>query len=185
VKLPGWLAAIVSDVVALRTHWSGVRGGWRAARRDAEELVKYRRLLVDTSAMTPDGMAVVLRTRLRIIGDTQTDILRRWLATATPEAVERTSKTHFQAVAAALGGWNAARAMERVVIRLGWVIGGGWSASVLLRTPTSDLRHVLWTNWHLLAGIAAPVVLGLARQVMRWRLRALFHRGLTASLAKL
>ena len=184
MKLPGWLAAIVSDVVALRTHWSGVRGGWRAARRDAEELVKYRRLLVDTSAMTPDGMAVVLRTRLRIIGDTQTDILRRWLATATPEAVERTSKTHFQAVAAALGGWNAARAMERVVIRLGWVIGGGWSASVLLRTPTSDLRHVLW-NWHLLAGIAAPVVLGLARQVMRWRLRALFHRGLAASFAKL
>ena len=58
MKLPGWLAAIVSDVVALRTHWSGVRGGWRAARRDAEELVKYRRLLVDTSAMTPDSRPI-------------------------------------------------------------------------------------------------------------------------------
>ena len=179
---PAWLAAILADIGALRSHWSSVRGGWMAARRDAVELVKYRRLRVDTSAMTPDGMAVVLRTRLRLIGDAQTDVLRQWLATATPRSIEQTSAAHFQSVAAALDGWNVARAMERLAARSAWLIGGGYSVFVLLRTPAADLLHALWANWHLWAGLALPAIAALTRRVLRWRLRALFRRGLTVPL---
>src|SRR5262249_57237535 len=65
----GWLAATQADIAAPQASWHSVRGGGRGARQDAAELIRHRRVLVDTQAMTPDGMRTVLRTRLRLIGD--------------------------------------------------------------------------------------------------------------------
>src|SRR5512143_2441928 len=106
--MAGWFATSIHDIRTLQASWATVRGGWRAARRDATELLLRRRILVDTRAMTSDGMQIVLLTRMRLNGDTQTDVLRRWLVTASPDAVKALTETHFQAVGAAVAGFAAA-----------------------------------------------------------------------------
>ncbi len=175
-----WLAAIAADIAALRASWRSVRGGWAAARRDARELIAHRRVLVDTSAMTRNGMQVVLRTRLRLIGDTQTDILRVWFDAAPPSEIEATTNAHFQSLAAAMSGWAAAQAMERLFVQLTWILGAivGAAAALqkILATPVSDLALALLTNWYLWTGIALPLLGSIIRWILRWRLRAMFRR---------
>jgi hypothetical protein len=177
----GWLAATRADIGALRASWNTVRGGWRAARRDAAELITHRRVLVDTQAMTPDGVRAVLRTRLRLIGDTETDILRGWLATAPPEAVAAAATAHFAAVGAAAGGWAAAVGMERLLMRFLVLAGafGGAAAALhrIMVTEASQLVDVLLTDWRLWIGVAFGLVGGAGRWLLRLRLRARFGGG--------
>jgi hypothetical protein len=68
------MTALGADVAALRASWQTVRGGWAAAVDDARQLIVRRRVLVQTKA----GQQLVLCTRLRLIGDTQTDVSRAW-----------------------------------------------------------------------------------------------------------
>jgi hypothetical protein len=173
----------VADFAILRAHWSGARAGLLQAWRDAKELVTHRRLRVDTSAMTPDGMAVVLRTRLRLIGDTQTDVLRGWLTTASPQAIELTSAAHFQSVAAALRGWTAVRSIHRVSMYFAWTFTGCYSLWALWRTPWANLFDALLTTRSLWVGPLVASTMLLLRPLLRWRLRVWFRRGLAASSA--
>jgi hypothetical protein len=177
-----WLAARRADIAALRAAWGSVHGGWSAAWRDAAELLAHRRVMVDTPAMTPDGMRVVLRTRLRLSGDTETDILRGWIEEATGETVESLAKTHFQAVAAAAGGWAAALGMVRLGTQFTVAAGSVTSAVAAIR-PLWSLRpgqpiHALLADWTVLYGIALALFGVLIRWILRLRLRAIFRNGL-------
>jgi hypothetical protein len=177
----GWLAATRADIAALRASWHSVRGGWRAARQDAAELIRHRRVLVDTQAMTPDGMRAVLRTRLRLIGDTETVILRAWLAAAPPEAVAAAATAHFASVAAAAGGWAAAIGMERLAVRFFVLAGalGGAAAALhrVLVTEASQLVDAVLSDWRLWASVASGLLGAAVRWLVRLRLRALMRGG--------
>ena len=179
------LAASVADLRTLRESWGSARGGWRAARRDAAELLAHRRILVDTQAMTPDGVRIVLRTRVRLSGDTETDILRSWLDGATPAALEASASAHFYAVAAAISGFGAAVSMERLVVRAALFAGSVVSAVAafrnLLQTEPSQLIEVLLSDRTLLTALVLVLAGVLLRVILRWRLRAIFRRGLSGS----
>lgn len=134
--------------------------------------------------MTPDGAQVVLRTRFRLIGDTQTDILRGWLDAAASKELDDTVRTHFQTVAAAMHGWAAMRAIERVLILSAWCIGllfgAATTAQKFMALPMSDAVFAVFTRWHLWVGLA-PAVLGhLIRWLLRLRLRAVFRHAMSA-----
>jgi hypothetical protein len=186
--MPTWLAAGVADIKALRQSWGSVRGGWRAARRDAAELLAHRRILVDTQAMMPGGMRVVLRTRVRLNGDTETDILRGWLEAAAPTALEALANAHFCAVVAAIGGFASAVAMERLVVRAvvlaASVVSAVAAIWTLLQTEPSRLIEALLSDWGLLAALVLALAGGPVRVILRWRLRAIFRRGLSGSPAR-
>ena len=183
-----WFAEIKTDIAALRASWGSVRGGWRAARQDAAQLLAHRRIMVDTPALLPDGMHVVLRTRMRLSGDTETDILRGWLDATASDAVTALASAHFQAVAAATGGLAAAVGMERLVTRFmvvaGTVVGAGTTIWTLLTTPLSLLIPALLTRWALLVPVALAIAGFLAKLILRWRLRGMFRRGLSARPAR-
>ena len=174
----------MADIAALRASWGSVRGGWRAARQDAKQLLVHRRIMVDTQAMTPNGMQVVLRSRLQLSGDVETDILRAWLDATTPEAVGASTSEHFQAVTAAMCGWAAALGMERLATRLtiaiGSIAGGIATIRTLLVSEPALLLHALLTDWRLLAGLAFASSGVLIRWTLRCRLRAIFRSGLRA-----
>jgi hypothetical protein len=184
-----WFAESIADIVALRASWGSVRGGWRAARQDAIQLLAHRRIMVDTLAMSPNGMRVVLRTRVRLSGDTETDILRAWLDATASDAVAALASVHFQAVAAATGGLAAAVGMERLTTRFMIVTGTAVSAGItiwtLLTTQLATLIPTLLTRWALSVPVALAIAGVLIKQVLRWRLRGVFRRGLSAPPARL
>ncbi len=143
--------------------------------------------MVDTTAMTGDGIQTVIRTRLRLSGDTQTDILRAWIDTAPLAIVEATAQTHFQSVAAAMGGFAAALSMERLATRLAMLAGSiGTAAPTIIRLLRADPAlwlHILLTQWWLWSGLAFALLAMIARLLLRWRLRARFGRGLRPQAA--
>jgi hypothetical protein len=121
--MTGCLASLIADLRILTSAWNSVRGGWRAAWRDAVELLERRRVLIDTQAETRDGTRVVLRTRVRLSGDVQTDIRRCWMANTPRPSVEELARKHFQSVSDATRGWPASLAMIRMGTRL--IVGLG------------------------------------------------------------
>ncbi|HXA21367.1 MAG TPA: hypothetical protein VNW90_03645 [Acetobacteraceae bacterium] len=179
-----WFADIRTDIAALRASWGSVRGGWRAARKDAAQLIAHRRIMVDTQAMLPDGMRVVLRTRVRLNGDTETDILRPWLNATTSDSVAALASTHFLAVAAATGGLAAAVAMERLATRFmvaaGTAGGAGTTIWTVLTTKLALLIPTLLTMWALLVPVALAMAGVVVKLILRRRLRGMFRRGLSA-----
>jgi hypothetical protein len=178
----GRFTALIDDIAALRANWRSVRGGWRAAWQDAHELVEHRRLLIDTHAMTTGGMQVVLRTRLRLVGDTQTDILRGWIAGSTPETVRALADAHFRSVAAASASWTALFAMQRMLTRLFGSAGAAWLGIVgvgrMFTADPGQIIQAVLTDRYLLPGAVAFAVGVPIRWFLRRRLRALFRRGL-------
>jgi hypothetical protein len=171
-------ASIAADLAVLRASWQSVRGGWMAARREARALIEHRRVLVDTQAMTRDGMQVVLRTRLRLIGDTQTDVLRGWLDNATVKDLDSTVAIHFQAVEAAIDGWSVARAMERLFARGTAAIGSlaAMAATIERILTTPPTFHAVLINPALWSGVVFALAGSAVRRIVRWRLRVLFRR---------
>jgi len=182
-----WLTASIADIKTLRESWNSVRGGWSAARQDAAELLAHRRILVDTQAMTPAGMQTVLRTRVRLTGDTETDILRGWLDTAAPAAMGSSVSDHFRAVAAAIAGFAVAASMERLIVRVILLVGSLVSAVTLVlklvRAEPSRLIETLLGDRALLIALGLMLFGVLLRIILRWRLRAMFRRGLSGSPA--
>jgi hypothetical protein len=177
------LSQSAADLRALRSSWGSVRGGWRGARRDAAQLLAHRQLCVDTTAIMQAGEKVVMRTRLRLSGDVQTDILRAWLNAASAEAVEETTREHFKSVAMAAGGWGATLGMHRVVTRMTILAGSLWSAGstvwTILHSSTSQWLHLALAHWWLMSGFAFALLGLLVQWILRLRLRAIFRRGLT------
>jgi hypothetical protein len=180
--MAAFLAPTIADIQALRASWATVRGGWGAARSDARQLLAHRRIMVETAAATPNGTQTVLRTRVRLSGDTQTDILRDWFATASPDAVAAATQVHFQSLAAAMGGFAAALGMERLATRFTMLAGTLASAAAmtnrLLREDPALWLHILATHWWLLSGLGFALLAMIARWLLRWRLRALVRGGL-------
>ena len=129
-------------------------------------------------------MRVVLRTRVRLSGDTETDILRAWLNATTSDAVAALASTHFLAVAAATSGLAAAVGMERLATRfmiaVGTAGGAGTTIWTLLTTELALLIPVLLSSWALLAPVAFAIAGVLVKLILRRRLRGMFRRGLSA-----
>lgn len=179
----GLLTTARNDVKALRESWGTARGGWRVARQDAKALIAHRRVLVDTSGATPEGVKPVLRTQLRLDGQIQTDILRGWLNATPPPAIEAARVAHFASVDAAMGGFAAAVAIERLAIRLAVLIGivtalAGTACNLAHAGPGRWLNAILM-HWSLWSGAAVTLVGVLLRLALRWWLRRRFRQGLT------
>jgi hypothetical protein len=179
------LSQINSDLRSLRDSWRSVRGGWRGARQDAAQLVAHRRLLVDTTVITLTGTQVVMRTRLRLSGDVQTDILRGWLNTASAATIEQMTRDHFRSVAAAAAGWGAVMSAQRLGTRLTILIGSvGSVASTILTLLQNAPNHwldIILMRWWLLSGFGLALLGAVVRWVLRLWLRARFRHGLTAA----
>ena len=169
------MSSIGADIATLRASWQTVRGGWSKAWQDTRELIVHRRVLVKTTAPAKQGDRLVLCTRLRLIGDTQTDVLRDWLGTAPAKDVMAVTEAHFRAVDAAMEGWNTALAMERVLLQLtnffGLLIATTDFVTRLITTPS-----LLLGSWLLWFGLVLPLLGQAARVILRWRLRKLFAR---------
>lgn len=169
------MSSIGADIATLRAGWQTVRGGWPKVWQDARELIVRRRILVKTTAPTKQGDRLVLCTRLRLIGDTQTDVLRDWLGTSPAKDVAMVAEAHFRAVDAAMEGWNIALAMERVLLLLmsyiGLLIAATDLVTQLMTAPSLWLR-----SWPLWIGLALPLLGQAARVILRWRLRTLIAR---------
>jgi hypothetical protein len=178
-----WFAESSADIAALRASWGSVRGGWRAARQDAVQLLAHRRIMIDTQAILPDGMRVVLRTRLRLSGDTETDILRRWLDATASDTVATLASAHFQAVAAATGGLAASVGMERLATRFlivaGTTVSAGTTIWTLMTTQSALLIPTLLARPALYVPVALAIAGLLLKLFLRWRLRGMFRRGLS------
>ena len=179
------LSQSIADLRALRDSWGSMRGGWRGARKDAVQLLAHRRLLVDTTIATQSGTQVVMRTRLRLSGDAQTDILRAWLNATPAETIEQTARTHFRSVADAAGGWAAAMGLQRGVTRmtilvglLGSVVSTFWA---FVHSAPNQWLHIVLTHWWVLSGFALALLATLTRWILRLRIRAVFRSGLTTS----
>lgn len=174
------MIAIGGDLATLRASWQTMRGGWAAAQRDAQALIVQRRVFVETPPMA--GGQAVLRTRLRLIGDTQTDILRPWFEKAAATDLENTTQAHFKSVAAAMEGWNVVRAMESLVVQLTRIAGIGIGAIAtvvqLAQTPLPLMLHAVLGNFTLWGGLGFALLGDAVRWGLRWRLRALFRRNL-------
>jgi hypothetical protein len=181
--VPTWPASLIADFSALAAAWSSVRGGWPAAWHDSAQFLAHRRILVDTQAQTRHGMRVVLRTRVRLNGDVQTDILRCWLDGTPRPLVEALANAHFQSVADAVRGWSAARAMIRVgsqlFVGLGAIVGIPPAIRPALEAGWESLVPALLANRWVLFGIASAAAGPLLRWALRLWLRWKFRGGLS------
>jgi len=168
----------IADVEILLAAWRSAPGGWRRAWRDSAAMLTRREFLVETK----DGPTVVLCTRLRLHGDVQTDVLKRWLDGTPREAVEGLARRHFQSVGDAMRGWPAVRAMVRLgtqlLVTLGAVAGLGSAIETWLRVGWSSLLSALLADWWTLSGIAIMVLAPL----LRWTVRAWLRRKLRNGL---
>jgi len=168
----------IADVEILLAAWRSAPGGWRRAWRDAAAILTRRQVLVETK----DGPTIVLRTRLLLHGDVQTDVLRRWLDGTPRDAVEGLARRHFQSVSDAMRGWPAVRAMVRLgtqlLVTLGAVAGLGSAIETWLQVGWSSLLSALLADWWTLSGI---VVMVLA-PVLRWAVRVWLRRKLRNGL---
>jgi hypothetical protein len=175
-----WPRSLIADVRTAISAWNSVRGGWRAAWRDAVELVRQRQITVKTWV----GAEVVLRTQIRLTGDTQTDIVRTWLnaAAAGPEFRD-TANFHFQSVAAAVHGWAVLGAHVRLTSHT--LVAAGTLTTLVSawgNLPTLNWQSVfglLLSQPWLLAGVTTALVgVGIRKGVAFW-LRRHFGRGLS------
>jgi len=180
--VPARPLALIADVRILVAAWQSAHGRWRAVWRDVQQLLARRRILVETRAPTQGGLAVVLRTRVRLTGDVQTDVSRPWL-TATPRpSVEASTTVHFKAVADAMRGWAAVAALVRIVtdllVVLGSVAGLVSAVQTAFAAGWRTIVPALLTDWQvLLAIIVAALGFGV-RWLLRLWLRRRFRDGL-------
>jgi hypothetical protein len=127
--------------------------------------------------MTLYGVRIVLGTRLRLSGETETDIFRCWIVGATGEDVETLAKAHFQVVAAA-AGWAAALGMVRLVRQFTFAVGSVTSAIAVIRPPLpfqpGQLIYALRADRAVLYGLALALLGILISRILRLRLRAIF-----------
>jgi hypothetical protein len=168
----------IADVKILLTAWRSAPGGWRRAWRDAAAMMTHRQVLVETT----DSATIVLRTRVRLNGDVQTEILQRWLEGTPRDAIEGLTRRHFQSVGEAMRGWPAIRAMVRLGTQLlatvGAFAGLGSAIATWLRMGWSELLAALLADWWTLSGIA---LMALA-PVLRWAVRVWLRRKLRNGL---
>jgi hypothetical protein len=181
--MPPWPASLIADFNALAAASSSVRGGWQGAWRNTMQFLAHRQVLVDTQGQTWNGIRVVLRTRVRLTGDVQTDILRCWIDGSPRPLVEALAKAHFQSVADAVHGWSAARAMIRLgsqlIVALGVFAGIPSTVRTAFEAGSESLVPAVLANWGVLFGVASAAVGLMLRWVLRLWLRWKFRGGLS------
>jgi len=179
--MPFGLQRIAADVRAVAAAWSARGGNAPNAAENLSTLLTRRQLVIDTSGPVGDRTDIVLRTRLRLSGDSETDILRAWIQ-ATPSAdVETLCTAHFRSVAATTSLTPVIGAVIRLATDLAILMGtvGGIVAIVrgFLREGWGALGPALLANWGLAAGIilavTGPALRMLLRTWLRQKLRAL------------
>jgi hypothetical protein len=177
--MPAWFASVTADVSTLAAAWNSLRGGWPAAWRDAEQLLSQRRTVIDTEAQTRGGLRVVLRTRVRLNGDVQTDILRCWLDGTPHRSAEALLNTHFQSVGDATKGWSAVSAGIRLASLLtvasGMIPGGAFAIRLAFREEWQTLVSALLTNWCVLSSLGIVAIGFLLRGILRLWLQRKFR----------
>src|SRR5215469_14458380 len=180
--MPFGLQRIAADVRAVAAAWSARGGNAPNAAENLSTLLTRRQLVIDTSGPVGDRTDIVLRTRLRLSGDSETDILRDWLQNTPSADVETLCTAHFRSVAAAAALSPVIGAVIRLATDLAVMMGsvGGIVAIVreLLREGWRALGPALLANWGLAAGvilaITAMALRMLLRSWLRQKLRALF-----------
>lgn len=169
-------------MAALRAAASSARGGLPAAWRDAMQLLSDRRVLIETTAPTPNGNPIVLRTRVRLSGDVQTDILRDWLDGAPSETTNKVLDAHFRSVNEAVKGWAAVGAGVRLgsllTIALGMIPVAMFITERAMHDQWQSLPRLLLANWWTVVGVAIAAVGLLLRRLLRLWVQWKFRRGL-------
>lgn len=156
-------------------------GGWAAAWQHTWEIANSRRVLVQTLAPSADRPQLVLRTRVRLNGDTQTDVCARWLGSTPKPTAEAFIAAHFRDVVVATVAWPAVAALTRLATTLLILAGlaiwplpalqgfaGGWRGFAAALLP----HRWAWTM------VPALMIGVLFRVGFRTWLRRRFSRGL-------
>ncbi|HEU0216896.1 MAG TPA: hypothetical protein VFQ90_09550 [Stellaceae bacterium] len=180
--MPIGLQRTTADVRAVAAAWSARGSDAPNAATNLSTLLIRRQLVIDTSGPVGDRTDIVLRTRLRLSGDSETDILRDWLQTTPSADVETLCTAHFRSVAATTSLTPVIGAVIRLATDLAILMGtvGGIVAIVrdLLREGWRALGPALLANWGLAAGVILAMT-GMALRILlrtwlRQKLRALF-----------
>ena len=126
-----WLGSVRRDCRSIAAAFAANRDGRLGFWRHARELAHARRIMIHSLSSPARGSQLVLRTRVRLNGDVQTDILASW-ANAVPQAeAQDLIAAHFRGVAAATLGWPAVTAMARLGSKLLLVAGiAAWALSL-------------------------------------------------------
>lgn len=181
--MPFGLQRIAADARAVAAAWSARGDNAPNAASNLSSLLIQRRLVIDTNGPVGDRTEIVLRTRLRLSGDSETDIRRDWLQTTPRADVENLCGAHFRAVTAATSLSPVIGAVIRLATDLAIVTGtvGGIAAVVreLLREGWRALGPALLANW----GLAAGVILSVTGVALRILLRTWLRRKLRALLS--
>jgi hypothetical protein len=181
--MPFGLQRIAADARAVAAAWSARGSNAPNATKNLSTLLIQRRLVIDTSGPVGGRTEIVLRTRLRLSGDSETDILRDWLQTTPSTDVETLSAAHFRSVAATTSLSPVIGAAVRLITDLAIMMGtvGGIVAMVreLLREGWRVLGPALLANW----GLAAGVILTTTGVALRILLRTWLRQKLRALLS--
>lgn len=181
--MPFGLERIAADARAVAAAWSARDSNAPNAAKNLSALLIQRRLVIDTSGPVGDHTDVVLRTRLRLSGDSETDILRDWLQTTPSADVETLCTAHFRSVGAATSLSPVIGAAIRLATDFAVMVGTAGGIVAIARDLLSEgwraLGPALLANWGLRAGI----ILGIMGVVLRILLRTWLRQKLRALLS--
>jgi len=175
-------------LASLRQDWRRIiasigtlRGGWQAAWHHAREFAASRRIVVHSLSPSDGGPQLVLRTRVRLNGDVQTDVLASWLRSTPDATVQALTAAHFREVAAATASWPASTALARLGSKLLVVVAVAMWVVPAIHHGASGWRMLaasLLADWRVWFGLVTATVGVALRVVLRFWLRHQFRRGL-------
>ena len=175
------LASLRRDWRRITASIGTLRGGWRATWRHAREFAASRRIVVHSLSPSDGGPQLVLRTRVRLNGDVQTDILASWLLSTPQTAVQALTAAHFREVAAATASWPALAALANLSSKLFVVVSiTMWTISGIQHGigEWRVLAASLVTDWRVWFGLVTVTCSLVLRMALRFWFRRHFRRGL-------
>lgn len=175
------LASLRRDWRRITASIGTLRGGWRATWRHAREFAASRRIVVHSLSPSDGGPQLVLRTRVRLNGDVQTDVLASWLRSTPDATVQALTAAHFREVAAATASWPALAALARLGSKLLVVVTVAMWAVSAIQHGASGWRMLavsLLADWRVWFGLVTATVGVTLRVALRLWLRCHFRCGL-------
>lgn len=175
------LASVKEDCRRIAASFISIRGSRQATWRHARELAASRRILVQSLSPSDAGPQLVLRTRVRLNGDVQTDILASWLLSTPQAAVQALTAAHFREVAAATASWPALAALANLSSKLFVVVSiTMWTISGIQHGigEWRVLAASLVTDWRVWFGLVTVTCSLVLRMALRFWFRRHFRRGL-------
>ena len=172
--MPLGLHSVVADAKAVVEAWRLGGTAWVTAWRGLSHLLVRRQLVIATEAVLAGAAQPVLRTRLRLSGDSETEILRGWLEATPATEIAALAETHFRAVAVATASPALAAAAKlgaRAIVVLGTAAGLAAFISDAISHGWAALGPALLANWGLLLSLTATGLGFVLRRVFRFWLR--------------